>query len=90
MRGETADSPAVQKFWSSTRPGTWLETAYQGLQNVDPDWPGPLIGPYTETRGAVRTALDELMFSGASPDKVIGDANKTITDAIEHYNDENF
>ena len=90
VRGETAESPEVQKFWSTTRPGKWLKTAYEGLQNVDPSWPGPLIGPYTETRAAVRTALDGLMFSGAGPDKVIADANRTITDAIEQYNDENF
>jgi sn-glycerol 3-phosphate transport system substrate-binding protein len=90
VRDATAESEAVQDFWSTTRPGKWLKTAYDGLQNVDPEWPGPLIGPYTETRGAVRSALDELVFSGADPDDAIAEADQTITDALTEYNDENF
>ena len=86
----TVDSKAVQDFWATTRPGKWLRTAYDGLQNVDPAWPGPLIGPYTETRSAVRDALDALLFGGASPDDAISEANQKITDAITAYNDENF
>ena len=84
------DSPEVQEFWAETRPGKWLRTAYDGLQNVDPEWPGPIIGPYTETRSAVRDALDALLFGDATPDDAIAEANRTITEAIEAYNDENF
>lgn len=84
------DSQEVQDFWAQTRPGRWLRTAYQGLENVDPAWPGPLIGPYTDTRDAVRTALDDLMFGGTSVDRAISGANEKITEAIEAYNDENF
>jgi sn-glycerol 3-phosphate transport system substrate-binding protein len=84
------DLPEVQDFWADTRPGKWLKTAYDGLQNVDPAWPGPLIGPYTETRSAVRDALDALLFGGASPDEAIAEADQTISDAIAAYNDENF
>ncbi len=90
VRTATAESQEVQDFWANTRPGSWLQTAYEGLQSVDPDWPGPLIGPYTETRSAIRNALDRLLFSGAPAAEVIAEANQTITDAIADYNDENF
>jgi sn-glycerol 3-phosphate transport system substrate-binding protein len=90
VRKAAADSKEVQEFWSSTRPGKWLKTAYDGLQNVDPDWPGPIIGPYTETRAAVRDALDGLLFSGRSPDDVISKADAAITKSLADYNDENF
>lgn len=90
VRQETVDSDEVTDFWANTRPGKWLQTAYEGLESVDPDWPGPLIGPYTETRSAVRTALDSLMFAGEGADQVIPVADQTITDAIAQYNDENF
>lgn len=86
----TVDAQAVQDFWAKTRPGKWLKTAYDGLENVDPAWPGPLIGPYTETRAAVRDALDGLLFGGKSADQVIKDANQKITDAIKAYDAENF
>lgn len=84
------DSPEVQEFWADTRPGKWLHTAYDGLQNVEPEWPGPLIGPYTDTRSAVRDALDALLFGDATPDDAIAEANRKITEALEAYNDENF
>jgi sn-glycerol 3-phosphate transport system substrate-binding protein len=90
VRQETVESQEVQDFWANTRPGKWLQTAYEGLESVDPEWPGPLIGPYTETRDSVRTALDGLLFGGESADEVIPTADQTITDAITAYNDENF
>jgi sn-glycerol 3-phosphate transport system substrate-binding protein len=90
VSGAAAGSQAVTDFWATTRPGKWLHTAYEGLQNVDPAWPGPLIGPYTETRDAVRDALDGLLFGDRTPDQVISEANQKITDAIAAYNDENF
>jgi sn-glycerol 3-phosphate transport system substrate-binding protein len=90
VRQETIESQEVQDFWANTRPGKWLQIATEGLQSVDPDWPGPLIGPYTETRSAVRTALDDLLFGSESADQVITTADQTITDAIAQYNDENF
>lgn len=90
VRETTAESQEVQDFWANTRPGRWLKVAYDGLQQVDPSHPGPLIGPYTETRSAVRDALDGLMFGGRGVDDVIAEANASITQAIEDYNDENF
>ncbi|MFZ6002767.1 MAG: extracellular solute-binding protein [Actinomycetota bacterium] len=90
VREATLESADVQRFWAETRPGKWLKTAYLGLEQVDPAWPGPLIGPYTETRDAVRSALDALLFGGASPEAAIAQANQKITDAIASYNDENF
>jgi sn-glycerol 3-phosphate transport system substrate-binding protein len=90
VRQETVDSAEVQDFWADTRPGKWLNSAYEGLLNVDPAWPGPSIGPYTETRDAIRTALDGLLFGGESVDSVVTTADQTVTDAIANYNDENF
>jgi sn-glycerol 3-phosphate transport system substrate-binding protein len=86
----TVELQEVQDFWATTRPGKWLRTAYDGLQAVDPAWPGPLIGPYTETRTAVRDALDALLFGGATPDQAIREADQAITEAVVAYNDENF
>src|SRR5690606_838921 len=90
VRQATVDSQEVQDFWAGTRPGRWLQVDYEGLQNVDPDHPGPQIGPYTETRSAVRSALDALLFGGVDVDGAITEADRTITQALESYADENF
>ena len=89
VRHATATSEEVLDFWANTRPGKWLQTAYEGLEQVDPAWPGPLIGPYTETRSAVRDALDGLV-DGQPIDTVVTEADQTITDAITGYNEDNF
>ena len=90
VRQATVESQEVQDFWANTRPGNWLQTAYEGMQAVDPDWPGPLIGPYAEVREAIRNSLDALLFSDGSVDAVIDETNQTITEALEQYNEENF
>jgi sn-glycerol 3-phosphate transport system substrate-binding protein len=85
-----ADDPTLVESWETTTTGRWLSTAYQQLLDADPDWPGPLIGPYTETRTAVRDALDAMLLSGTDPSSAIATADEEITTAIADYNDENF
>jgi sn-glycerol 3-phosphate transport system substrate-binding protein len=89
-RQDVADDPAIQEFWSHPRPGGWLKHAYDLALGLDPDFPGPLIGPYREVRNAIGNALDRMMFDGVSPDEVIADADDEINAAIERYNEVNF
>jgi sn-glycerol 3-phosphate transport system substrate-binding protein len=85
-----ADEPALQDFWSDTVTGSWLSIAYDQLLNSDPEWPGPLIGPYDDTRNAIRDALDGMILEGKPPADVIPPTNDAITAAIDKYNEENF
>ena len=89
-RETAAADPVLQEDWATTRSGRWLATAYEMLTRLDPAWPGPLIGPYTETRTAIRDALDEVMLSGSPVADALTDANTSITEALETYNDETF
>lgn len=89
-RQDAPDDPQIQRFWTTTRPGIWLSRAYDLMTNLDPDFPGPLIGPYRQVREAVGTALDRMMFDGQSPDSVIAQADDEINQAIQHYNEVNF
>jgi sn-glycerol 3-phosphate transport system substrate-binding protein len=84
------DDPQLQAAWNDTRLGSWLQIAYEQVEAIDPDWPGPLIGPYTETRNAIRDSLDRLILEGQSPEDTLADADAEITEALERYADENF
>jgi sn-glycerol 3-phosphate transport system substrate-binding protein len=84
------DEQALTDWETSTRPGRWLSVAVAEIDGLDPSFPGPLIGPYTEVRTAIRQSLDELLLGGQAPETVIAKANNTITRALERYNDENF
>lgn len=89
-RQDVADDPAIQDFWAEPRPGGWLFEAYDLALGLDPDFPGPLIGPYREVRDIVGASLDRMMFDGASPDEVIAEADADIDAAIQRYNEVNF
>ena len=86
-----AQSPEVQQFWQNDLAGRWLALAYQQLsQGVDPDWPGPLIGPYDDVRRAIENGLNELTLEGKSAQDVVTQAADAATAAIERYNEGNF
>jgi sn-glycerol 3-phosphate transport system substrate-binding protein len=83
-----AQSPAVQAFWQDDLAGQWLALSYQQLSDgVDPQWPGPLIGPYQDVRTAIEDGLNELTLEGKAPQDVLTQSSDAATDAIETYNE---
>ena len=60
------------------------------LDNIDPDFPGPVIGPFTEERDIINESLERLLLSGESPETVLADAEAELTEALEAYLDANF
>lgn len=84
------DEPELQASWNDTRLGSWLQIAYEQVAAIDPEWPGPLIGPYSETRDAIRSSLDRLVLEDAAPADTLAEAQTEITEALETYADENF
>lgn len=79
------DDPEMQAYFSDTRPGAWLATALESLKQVDPDFPGPVIGPYKEFRGAVRTAIEEGLIGDKPIDQTFETANTKFQDALDTY-----
>ena len=76
-----------QADWTNDPVRPWLAIAYDELLNgVDPDFPGPLIGPYDKFRVAMRKAADSLIFNGATPDAAVKQASDDLTKAIDAYN----
>jgi sn-glycerol 3-phosphate transport system substrate-binding protein len=85
-----AEEQALIDWEANTRPGGWLTVAVDEINNLDPNFPGPLIGPYTDTREAIRQSLDELLLGGVSPADAVAKANDAISTALQRYEDENF
>jgi sn-glycerol 3-phosphate transport system substrate-binding protein len=82
----TADEPELQEAWESSLGGRWQRLAFEVLEDgVDPDFPGPVIGPYTEMRAAIRKALDEVLLDGRDPGEALAEADATMVDELELY-----
>jgi sn-glycerol 3-phosphate transport system substrate-binding protein len=84
----TLDDAEMRAAWDDTRLGSWLALAYEQVEDIDPDWPGPLIGPYTEVRSAIRSSLDRLVLRGESPEDALATAATEITRDLDRYADD--
>ncbi len=84
------DDPTVVAFYEGSLSGRWLKIANDQIDQIDPAFPGPLIGPYYDFREAIENAQDDLMFAGASPQQALDDAQQAVTDALTTYNQQGF
>ena len=90
-RISAAQDARVVDRWTNTLAGRWLAISYGQLTDgVDPNYPGPLIGPYDAFRDSVRNGLDNVMFKGTDPAAAVATAAAQTTDAIVRYNRDNF
>ena len=80
-----AEDPVLQQKWTSTLSGRWSTVAWGVLQNVRQDFPGPLIGPYKESREAIRAAVERVMLGDGNISAAVHDADVTITSKLREY-----
>lgn len=86
-----AQDPRIQAFWKDDLAGRWLAIAYNELKNgVNPDFTGPLIGPYDKFRTAMRGGMDDVVFKGTDPNAAVTKAAAETTAALKEYNDAGF
>lgn len=83
--GVTED-PAIQDFFAKDLAGYLVAPAVEQVAALDPDRPGPLIGPYYEINQAMQTSLERLLLSGDSVDDVLAAAESEMNAALDQYN----
>lgn len=79
------DDPALQARWNDTLGGQWTRIAFGVLENVSTEFPGPLIGPYKETRESIRNAYERVLLGDGNVDAAIEEADEAITKAVKDY-----
>lgn len=83
---DAVESPELQDAWQERKSGQWLSMAWDEIANgLDPEFPGPLLGPYDEFRAAIRKAVDAVAFGGTEPVDALATADSEADDAIEEY-----
>jgi len=80
----------VQAVWQNDAAGQWLATAYAQLAVINPEFPGPAIGPFTEQRQILNRSLEELILGGGDPATILADAAADLDAALADYADANF
>ena len=84
-----AAHPDVVAYWQDDMAGRLLKTGYDQLLQVDPQRPGPQIGPYADYTAAIKNSLDRLVLQGASVEDVVTKAHQEIQAALDRYNEDN-
>jgi sn-glycerol 3-phosphate transport system substrate-binding protein len=84
-----ANDPAVTAYWQDDLAGRLLKVGYDQLLQVDPQRPGPQIGPYSDYTAAIKNSLDRLVLQGASVDAVVTRADAEIQEALTRYAEDN-
>ncbi len=79
------EDPELQEYFTETRAGRWLSVAVNSLETINPEFPGPLIGPYKEFREASRTALERILIDGQPMDQELEQANDSFQAALDAY-----
>ncbi len=90
LRSSVKNDPTVESDWTTTNKGKWLATAYQGIASLNANFPGPLIGPYTDFRTAIQDAEENVVLNGGDPTAALKSAQDAVTKALVTYNKNNF
>jgi sn-glycerol 3-phosphate transport system substrate-binding protein len=84
-----AGNPEVAAYWEDDLAGLMLKVGYEQLLTVDPERPGPQVGPYTDYTDAIKASLESMVLEGQSPDDAIADADAAIQDALDTFIEDN-
>jgi sn-glycerol 3-phosphate transport system substrate-binding protein len=86
------DEPDVAAYYAGDAgiAGAWLKLANDLVGDIDPSFPGPLIGPYDQFREALEDAMDSVIFGSATPAAALTEAQAAVDAALQRYNEGNF
>ncbi|MET0728849.1 MAG: extracellular solute-binding protein [Acidimicrobiales bacterium] len=84
-----AQSPEVVAYGEEDLAGRLLKVAYAQLLQIDPQRPGPQIGPYLDYSEAIKNSLDRLVLQGDTVDNVVKRADAEIQEALTRYVEDN-
>jgi sn-glycerol 3-phosphate transport system substrate-binding protein len=82
------DDPQVQAFWEEDLGGLMLSSAVEQFDEVDPDEPGPLIGPYLDYVDELEQAVEAVLLDGADIGSSLATAEQNVTESLERYEGE--
>jgi len=80
-----ADDPTLQQEFTTTLKGEGLSVAFESLKSLDPNFPGPVIGPYNSFRTELRTAMDNVLLTNAQIQPALESANTKFQAALDSY-----
>ncbi len=85
VRRSAAEDPELKKYWTDTQSGRWMAEAYKGFTTLDPNFPGPVIGPYREFRLNVKNGLESIVLDDVDPATAMEQVDTDFQEALDQY-----
>jgi sn-glycerol 3-phosphate transport system substrate-binding protein len=82
---DLAEDPAVADAARDQVGGDALAVAFDALATLDPDFTGPIIGPYDEVRASVQESMERVLLNGQDPTESVAQADTEIRVLLEDY-----
>jgi len=79
------EDPDIVNYFANDPAGKWLAVANKQLLGLDPDFPGPVIGPYNQFRSGIHTMLERVVLSGDNPETALSEFNKKFKADLDAY-----
>jgi len=83
------DDPEMQAFWQDDLGGQLLHVGVEQLLAIDPDKPGPSVGPKPSYTQAIEAAMGRVAFEGDDVDDVIRDTQRDLNLILQQYVEDN-
>lgn len=85
---EARQDPELVEAFRTTRGGRWLAIAADSLEGIDPDFPGPVVGPYPQMTTAVRSAIERVVLEGEPVPQAVEELDRALQEQLTAYADE--
>ncbi len=82
------EDPALLDEFETTRRGGWLAIASNSLDELDPDFPGPVIGPYNQFRALVRDSFEKVTLQGEEVGPTVDSVDSAFQEELAQYVDD--
>lgn len=80
-----ADELEAEGFFENDPIGVLVAPAVESMRDVDPDRPGPFMGPYVELTRELEKALQAIFLQDAGIEETLATAEANVTEAIQRY-----
>lgn len=79
------EDPVLVDAFETTRRGRWLAIATESLSMLDPQFLGPVVGPYPEMVTAIRQAIERVVLNGQPVQRSVEDLDSELQAQLTRY-----
>lgn len=82
------EDPSLVEEFETTRRGGWLAIASGSLDELDPEFPGPVLGPYNQFRALVRDSFEQVTLQGEAVGPTVESVDSQFQEELTQYADD--